>query len=282
MPKTPYETAPSIFLDTNVIHNCASYLILAQGYKLPPFAPAKDISEVQSILKKDMPEGIVGHLTKGLATLTYLQGKIKEKDARCYTSRLSIAEMWNGRLDGMAHIRMSLSRIPYRQRQRPTDFSQLVSMRLTQQDYDTVNNELENILTTWNNELGIVLSFVEDEVSGRDLHILALEIQKLTFLDVIDCTIFAGSLALLATEFITTDIYLRDVIGNLRNPNSLSEPHKTLWKNARDKLLEVLRTFHLAINPRRTLTASALPNPIGPASLTKIDIATLQLHSAVP
>ena len=265
--------SPTIFLDTNAIHNAISYLILADQYKLNPFGPVKEISKIKAELGKILPGEFYNHLIDGLYTLDYLQNQVEEKNARVYTSRLTIAEMWSGRLDGQAHIRMSLQGIPYRLRQRQNVINKLVMARLTQADYEKVNNELGGLSQNWYERFGFELTFVEDTTNARDILLLALEIQKLTFIDVIDCILMAGSLAILSSEFITSDAMLFEVMERIKHPKSLADKdQRALWEAAQMSILEQLRILHLD----KSIGIGHLVEPRKPSKL-KIDVSKLHL-----
>lgn len=258
--------SPSIFLDANAIHNIASYLIQADRLHLPPFQTRDSLEIVRGELRHHLPHNLADNLINGLRTLSYLQSQVEHGDARIYTSRLAIAELWYGRLDGQAHIRMSLEGIPYRQRQRQSDISALVLARLTQADFETVSNELSNLTQDWYSSFGIEVNFVEDNgaPNPRDVSILALEIQKITFLDVIDCVLLSGSLSILANEFITSDNHLFYVINNLKSLPNITDPdERVLWLSAQQAIVDALRRLHLS----ETITAQDICEPRRPNNL---------------
>lgn len=264
MPGLPQ--SPSIFLDANSIHNVASYLIQADRLHLPPFQPRASLEVVRGELRNHLPHNLADNLINGLRTLSYLQNQVEQNDARIFTSRLAIAELWYGRLDGQAHIRMSLEGIPYRQRQRQSDISALVLARLTQTDYETVSNEFSNLIQVWYSSYGIEVNFVEDNgaPNPRDVSILALEIQKITFLDVIDCVLLSGSLSILANEFITSDNHLFYVINNLKRLANITDPdERVLWLSAQQAIVDALKRLHLS----ETITAEDICEPRRPNSL---------------
>lgn len=265
---------PSLFLDTNSIHNLTSYLIKARKLKLPPYHPAADIESVKAKLRKKAPDSIVNHLVHGLLLLAHMQSQSENFSAQIFTSRLAFAEMWNGRLDGQAHIRMSLEGIPYRQRQRQGDFSDLVMAYLTQKDFNLVEKELDSLLQGLQKDFGITISFVEDNGASnfREISLLSLEIQKRTFLDIIDCTLYACSLAVRATEFITSDGHLFKVINQIKKPGDIQDLNeRVLWENAQRDILAKLRILHLD----EGINVDDLVQPVRPRSL-KEDIT--QLH----
>lgn len=260
---------PSLFLDTNAIHNATSYLIQAGKLKLPPYHPAADIEDIESVkgkLRKKVPNNMVEHLVNGLRILVHLQAQSENFGAQIFTSRLAFAEMWYGRLDGQAHIRMTLEGIPYRQRQRQGDFSELVMAYLTQNDYNLVEKELDSLLQGLEKEFGITILFVEDNgfPDFREISLLALEIQKRTFLDVIDCTLYACSLAVRATEFITSDAHLFKVINQIKKTGDIQDLNeRVLWENAQRDILAKLRILHLDDG----ITVDDLVQPTRPRSL---------------
>jgi hypothetical protein len=257
---------PSIFLDTNAIHNVTSYLIQARKLKLPPYQPEADIKNVREKLRKKLPKNMADLLVNGLCILVYLQSQSENFSAQIFTSRFAFSEMWYGRLDGQAHIRMSLEGVPYRQRQRQGDISELVMANLTQKDYELVEKELDSLLQGLKREFGITISFVEDIGSPdfREISLLSLEIQKRTFLDVIDCTLYACSLAVRATEFITSDGHLFKVINQIRKPGDIEDLNeRILWENVQRDILAELKILHLDDG----ITVDDLVKPTRPNSL---------------
>jgi hypothetical protein len=257
---------PSLFLDTNAIHNVTSYLIQARKLKLPPYHPEPDIESVKGKLRKKVPKNMADLLVQGLRILVHLQSQSENLGAQIFTSRLAFSEMWYGRLDGQAHIRMSLEGIPYRQRQRQGDFSELVMAYLTQKDYDLVEKELDSLLQGLKKEFGLTILFVEDNGSPdfREISLLALEIQKRTFLDVIDCTLYACSLAVRATEFITSDGHLFTVINQIKKPGDIQDLNeRVLWENVQRDILAKLKILHLDDG----IIVDDLVQPIRPKSL---------------
>jgi len=226
-----------------------SYLIQAQQKALMPYDSGNaDLGVIRQALRAELPQGMADILANGLRLLAFLQYIVEQEQAQVFTSRLTLAEMWYGRLDGQAHIRMALAGIPYRQRQRQSDISVLVMSRLTQADYDTVEQELDSFLGNLGTQFGIDIFFIEDNdsTSIRDVTQLALQIQKRTFLDVIDCMLFASSLALLARDFKTGDGHLRTVINRVKNPNSIQDPdERSLWQAVQAVIVEGLQELHL-------------------------------------
>jgi hypothetical protein len=267
---------PTIFLDTNSVHNITSYLILARRYNLHPFHPHEEIPVIRSTLEgKGLPNGLVDGLISGLRTLAYLQTQVENDDAQIYSSRFTIAELWNGRLDGQAHIRMAAEGVPFRQRQKSRELAELVRDRLTLDDYTLVSNELNSFQEDWKKYFGIEIMFAEDDTHPifRDISLLALEIQKVTFLDVIDCYLYASSLALLATSFITCDAYLFKTMNFIKNPSQITDAtKKLLWQEAQNAILEGMKNTSL----NDTLTASDITLP-KKASRLGDDISTLHI-----
>ena len=124
----------------------------------------------------------------GLRILAYLQHEREHNDAIIYTSHLVLLELWNGLLDGRAHINMALAGIPYRRRQSKRNIAQLVRANLTTDDFENVKAELEGIMQDLKARFGIPVSFVEDsnDVESRYIFQVALRIQQIAFIDVAD------------------------------------------------------------------------------------------------
>jgi len=241
-------------------------LIQARKLKLPPYSSGGDISAVKQKLRSKLPKSIADHLAHGLCTLVYLQTQSEDDSARIFTSRFALSEMWYGRLEGQAHIIMSREGIPYRQRQQQRDISELVMSNLTQKDYELVEKEMDSIFEILRNEFGISIIFVEDNGSPKfqDISLLELEIQKRTFLDVIDCMMYACSLAIRATTFITADGPLFKIINQIKTPSNIQEAiEKVLWENVQRDLVEKLKILHLD----NKFTADDLVCPLRPTSL---------------
>jgi len=239
----PNDFSPTIFLDSNALHNILSYLIQARQRDLFPYNKPADLETIRQNLRKDLPQSMANLLIAGLKLLAYLQYQSEQEQAQVFTSRFSIAEMWYGRLEGQAHYRMALSGIPFRHRQRQSDKSALAMSKLTQGDFLQVAKELDNITQSLSDEFGINVQLIEDnnDPNPRDVAQLALELQRRTFLDVIDCYLFAGALSVLATEFVTSDAHLQHVINKLKNPTNIQDQdEKQLWEIAqRDILIEL-------------------------------------------
>jgi len=234
-----------VFLDTNALHYMSSYLRSARKYELPPYAAeAMEYGDVQKALKERLPAGIADVLMSGCKTLAYLEGAVAEDEegngAVVYTSRLSIAEILYGVLDGQAHARMAREGIPYRMRQRLSDMSRLVSMYLDRTDYENVRQEVYDILTTLRESAGISIGFVEEGISDDFSRILVISeyLQSTVFLDVLDCWMYGCAVVVQANQIITFDGYFREVANHIHSPGNED------WQKVRRELkAELARLF---------------------------------------
>jgi hypothetical protein len=168
---------------------------------------------------------------------------------------------------------MALEGMPYRHRQKQGTLSRLVLMRLTQPDFEEVSTELDELLTTWDTKLGIRVQLAEDVQKPNDITALALALQKLAFFDVVDCFLVAASLAVLATEFLTTDGVLAEILEKIKDPSRLVPVHeRQLWRVAQQGILAELRKLTLT----ESLDVADLVQPKRQSSLGA-DVSRLRL-----
>jgi len=205
------------------------------------------------------------HLVNGLQALAYLQHEREHNDAVIYTSRLVLLELWNGLLDGRAHINMALAGIPYRRRPLKSTRAELINANLTVGDIENVRKELEDIMQDLEVRFGIPVFFVEDsnDVESRDIFQVALCIQQIAFIDVADSYIYAAALAVLADQLITTDGELRTLINRIRNPRTVQEEgSRALWQTAQQELLVELTNLHMPPLPPEPFVEAVRPQAL--------------------
>lgn len=263
--ETATPLAPAIMLDTNALHNIASYLIQARRLDLHPYGEIAEGREIRNNLQTilHLPRQMADHLVNGLQALAYLQHEREHNDAIIYTSRLVLLELWNGLLDGRAHINMALAGIPYRRRQSKRNIAQLVRANLTADDFENVREELEG--QDLEARFGIPVRFVEDRdgVESRDIFQVALRIQQIAFIDVADSYIYAAALAVLADQLITTDGELRTLINRIRAPETEEEEgSRALWQTAQQELLVELNILHIPPLPAEPFVEAVRPRDL--------------------
>ena len=159
---------------------------------------------------------------KGCQSLAFIQNKAARNEkgeigAQIFTSRLSKVEMLNGALDGKAHILMAQQGIPYRMRQRLSNLSDMISMRLQQTDIDEVVNNMNNIFELLADQDNAIIDFVEDKHQADSISRLAEFLSSYIYLDVIDIWMYSCALTIQAEQIICFDDYFYHVINNLHN-----------------------------------------------------------------
>lgn len=223
MPKNAQDILPTIFLDTNALVYLWSYISKARELTLPPYNPGPmEFESISQTLKSNLPDSIAGYYIKGCQSLAYIQKRTERTEegdinVQFFTSRLSKVEMLNGALDGKAHILMAQQGIPYRMRQRSSNLSDLISMRLQRPDIDEVVKNLNDIfvLLAMNNNVNIY--FVEDNQQANSIPLLAEFLSSHFYLDVIDIWMYSCALTIQAEQIICFDDYFHRVINNLNN-----------------------------------------------------------------
>jgi predicted nucleic acid-binding protein len=223
MSRSDPNITPIIFLDTNVLIYLSSYLKKAEELSLPPFTQnLMNFEEIQTELKKILPDSIVDYYLNGCKSLSYLQSKAKRLEdgninVQILTSRLSKVEMYNGALDGKAHILMAQQGIPYIMRQRASNLSDLISMRLQINDIDDVVTKLNSVFTLLFENDNVIIDYVENDHQTDRIASLAEFLSTHFYLDVIDIWIYACALSIQADQIITFDNYFFRVINNVSN-----------------------------------------------------------------
>lgn len=228
---------PVIFLDTNALHYMSSYLRWAEKENLPPYSGDKTYEEVEKSLKQHLPESIVDWLCKGAATLAFLQRQV-EHDTVIYTSRFAKAEVIYGILEGQAHANMARGGVSYRMRQRTSVLSELVSMYLKREDYESVISEWESFLDYLKSGGRIEVLYAESKEDFSDIAEIAEFIQSRIFMDVVDSWMYACTLVVRADKIVTFDGYFKNVIKKLRNPHG--DPK---WQHLKEELCEKLKEW---------------------------------------
>lgn len=244
----------TIFLDTNSLQYMASYLRLAKKLKLPPYDGVEmGFTEVRGRLRKRLPRGIAQAVMNGCSTLAYLQERTRDPEvgAAVYTSRLCLAELLHGVLDGQAHARLVRQGLSYRMRQRARDLGELISMYLRPRDFKEVRLEVDKMLQKLGDIDGIMIDFAEDHPDNISRVLEFCDVlQCLVFLDVLDCWMYACAATVQADEFVTFDGHLRKAVNLIHNPQN--DPG---WKHVRSELLKALRR----LNPVGTPVDFILP-----------------------
>lgn len=213
---------PTVFLDTNALHYMSTYLLNARRHELPPYAGGPmDYDDVEAVLKEHLPKRIVECLMNGCKTLAYLESLSENESeaAEVYTSRLSKLEVLYGVLDGQAHAQMARAGgIPYRMRQRDSNLSELVSMYLETEDYETLAAELDNMFFELQCRTGIRISFAEQDKDIPTIIEFAELLQRHVFLDVVDCWMYGCAITVQADQILTYDRYFRKVVTCICDP----------------------------------------------------------------
>jgi hypothetical protein len=223
MPRNTQDILPTLFLDTNALVYLWSYITKARELQLPPFIQEPmEYENISSTLKSILPDSIAGFYIKGCQTLAYIQRQTERSDdgnigIQIFTSRLSKVEMLNGALDGKAHILMAQQGIPYRMRQRSSNLSDLISMRLQRADVDEVVKNLNDIFVLLSENDNVNIDFVEDNHQADNIAHLAEFLSSHFYLDVIDIWMYSCALTVQADQIICFDDYFHRVINNLNN-----------------------------------------------------------------
>ena len=234
------DIVPTVFLDTNALHYVCSYLRIARARQLPPYTEEPmEYDQVQAALRQELPRGIANMVMNGGKTIAFLQkGNDNDENERIsvVASRLGKAEILFGVLDGQAHARMAREGMPYRMRQRQRDLSELVSMQLEREDYDSILREIDDTFSVLEDKAGIRIEFAEETVQDFSLISTFAEfLQSNVFLDVLDCWMYGCAIAVQAEQIITFDRYFRDVINRIHNPQGKED-----WLQVQGKVSEQL------------------------------------------
>jgi hypothetical protein len=223
MPHDFQEIMPTVFLDTNALVFLWSYITKARELSLPPYtSDPVEYENISSRLKEILPDSITGFYMKGCQSLAYIQERIARKEdgeigAHIYTSRLSKVELLNGALDGKAHILMAQQGIPYRMRQRSSNLSDLISMRLQQADVSEVVSNMNDVFTLLYEQDDVVIEFVEDKYQADNIARLAEFLSSHFYLDVIDIWMYSCALTIQADQVLCFDDYFSRVINGMNN-----------------------------------------------------------------
>lgn len=214
------ELRSTVFLDTNALIYIWSYLIKAKELHLPPYSEdVIDYAKISSIFNGTYPHSITGNYMKGCRCLSFLQKNCSrvegEISIQLYTSRLSRVEMLNGALDGKAHILMAQQGVPYRMRQRITDLSDLISMRLRHEDVDEVVNSINEVFELIESHDNIIVDFVENDHLTDNIAKLAEFLSSRFYLDVIDIWMYACAITIQSDKILSFDGYFNSVINHI-------------------------------------------------------------------
>jgi hypothetical protein len=228
---------PGIFVDTNALHNIRVYLDIAKKYHLVPYGPQAQWSDINQQLKAvGLLRGQRDGLQKGFAALALLQQKAQEED-QIFVSRISIAEIVHGLVEGKAHIKMAEAGVPYRMRQRASDLSRLVRLWMSVTDYAQVRQGTEALLPELEHLLGTSIGQAGQARTTREVLSLLEVILGHVYFDVIDGWLYAEALIEQVLKVLTFDDYFRKTINLIYNPGGAQDnEEREMWMQVRSSL----------------------------------------------
>jgi len=226
-----------VFLDTNALHYLRVYLDLAKKYALKPYGPIEEWSAINDQLKAasilpNQREGI----KNGFGTFGFLQSRAAEDD-RIVVSRLALAEMTHGLVEGQAHLRLAETGMPYRMRQSGADLKRTLTAWMSQSGFEQVRIATEGLIPEVEDQLHVQIWRAGGNSSDREVLTLLESILKWVYLDVIDAWLYAESLVEQVQLFLTFDGGFRDTINWIHNPGSAPQNGEDdLWKQTRSAI----------------------------------------------
>jgi len=232
---------PGLFVDTNALHFIRTYLDIARKYHLVPYGPKSPWRKVDTQLKA---QGLLGkqreNLSKGFAALALLQRKAQEED-QIFVSRLSLAEIIHGLVEGQAHIKMAEAGMPYRMRQRASELSRLVRSWMSVTDYEQVRQGTEALLPELERLLGMGILRAGETRTTREVLALLEVILGHVYLDVINGWLYAEALIEQTWAFLTFDGYFGETINLIYDQRGASDDEeRVLWVHIRESLQQAV------------------------------------------
>lgn len=252
-----------IFLDTNVLHYLRVYLDVAKQYGLKPYGPLVEWSVISArlIAAKVLPHQRDG-IRNGFNSFCYLEGRA-DADDRIIVSRLVLAEITHGLVEGQAHLNMASTGMPYQMRQSATELKQTLTAWISQAGFDAVRMATNGLIPELETQLHIHIWQAGVGSSDREVLTLLESLLKLVYFDVIDAWLYAESLIEQARSFVTFDSVFRNSINWIHNPGSA--PHNDedgLWKQARSGIQSAVAAVLLASSGDEAKIV--LPQGVGP------------------
>jgi hypothetical protein len=228
---------PGLFVDTNALHYISTYLDIAKARHLVPYSPQSSWSQVDVQLKaQGLIENQRENLRRGFVAFALLQQKAQEDD-QIFVSRISLAEIVHGLVEGWAHIRMAEAGMPYRMRQRASELSGLVRSWMSATDYEQVRQSTEALLPELERLLGTGIPRAGENRTTREVLALLEVILGHVYLDVIDGWLYAEALIEQTSAFLTFDSYFRDTINLIYDQRGESDDERrVLWVHVRESL----------------------------------------------
>lgn len=228
---------PAIFLDTNALHFLRTYLDLAKKHGFRPYGSIEEWSAISDQLKAaSLLLNQRDSIKNGFDTFCFLQKKAGEDD-RIIVSRLALAEITHGLVEGQAHFRMAEAGMPFRMRQSWSDLKRMLAAWMSSSGFEQVRMATEGLIPELENILNIQIWRAGGDSSDREVLTLLESVLKWVYFDVIDAWLYAESLFEQVHLFLTFDRAFRDTINWIHNPGSA--PHNDendLWKQARSAI----------------------------------------------
>lgn len=240
---------PGLFVDTNALHYIRTYLDVASRYSLVPYGSQRLWPEVDDLLKAHgLLENQRENLRKGFVALALLQQRAQEED-QIFVSRLSLAEIVHGLVEGKAHIKMAEAGMPYRMRQRASELSRLVRSWMSATDYEQIRESTEALLPELEHLLGVGISRAGEDRTTREVLALLGVILGHVYLDVIDGWLYAEALIEQTSFILTFDSYFRETINLIYDQRGVSgDEEQALWVHVRESLQQAVAPI-LLVSP---------------------------------
>lgn len=226
-----------IFLDTNALHYLRAYLDLAKKHSFRPYGSIDEWLAINNHLKA---AGLLPNqrdsIKNGYGTFCFLQTKAGEDD-RIIVSRLALAEITHGLVEGQAHFRMAEAGMPFRMRQSWPDLKRMLAAWMSHSGFEQVRMATEGLIPELENLLNIQIWRAGSDSSDREVLTLLESVLKWVYLDVIDAWLYAESLVEQVHLFLTFDGAFRDTINWIHNPGTAPQNDENdLWKQARSAI----------------------------------------------
>jgi hypothetical protein len=258
--KQPDPTRPTLFVETNALHHLRFYLDFARPRKLWPYGPQVAWTVIKAGLKStERTKNRLDGLHKGYASLHFLKLRTQD-DCQVFISRISLAEITHGLVEGRAHFRMAESGMPYRMRQHGSELNQLVRACVTRSDFQQIRLSVNELRPDLDSLLGTTVTISE---RGRDVQPLLQVILENVYLDVIDGWLYAEALVEQADQILTFDGDFSRTINLIHNP---SGDNQGLWgkvqASLRQEVAKSLMPSRQAVR-KITLPAAVTMDQIG-------------------
>ena len=237
---------PGVFVDTNALHYIRAYLEVSKRYDLVPYGTQNSWEDVNAVLREQrLLPSQRKHLNQGFKALAFLQQRAQE-DYQIFVSRICLAEIVHGMLEGRAHLRMAQQGMPYRMRQRTSDLSALVRSWLNAGDYARIRQDVDALLPSLEAVLNTEVVLIEQDRSSREVLSLLEVVLEHVYFDVIDGWLYAESLTEQAELLLTFDGYFRQTINLICKPgDAQDDEEREMWKQVRQSLQKAVASVLL-------------------------------------